>query len=119
MRLKNILIVVEDVERSKRFYRELFGLQVITDFGENVIMSEGLVLQERKSWEKLVNHGSTLGSFDSELFFVENNLDDFLEKLKSTDIEYEMMGEPSVNFLNKRTLRMYDPDHHIIEIGER
>lgn len=43
MRLKNILIVVEDIERSKVFYRELFRLSVITDFGENVILTEGLV----------------------------------------------------------------------------
>ena len=29
MRLRNVLIVVNDIERSARFYRELFGLQVI------------------------------------------------------------------------------------------
>ena len=41
MSLRNILIVVSDIERSKRFYHELFGLQVLRDFGENVILSEG------------------------------------------------------------------------------
>ena len=46
MSLRNILIVVSDIEQSKRFYHELFGLQVLRDFGENVILSEGLVLQE-------------------------------------------------------------------------
>ena len=54
MRLKNILIVVKDIEKSKAFYKDLFGLQVIADFGENVILSEGLVLQERKIWEKAI-----------------------------------------------------------------
>ena len=29
MRLKNVLLVVNDMERSIRFYKELFGLQVI------------------------------------------------------------------------------------------
>ena len=51
MKLKNFLIAVEDMERSKAFYRELFGLTVVRDFGENVILTEGLVLQERKTWE--------------------------------------------------------------------
>ena len=50
MRLKNILLVVENVERSIAFYKELFGLCVLKDFGGNVILTEGLVLQERKIW---------------------------------------------------------------------
>ena len=32
MRLKNILLVVEDIEKSIAFYKELFGLRVVTDF---------------------------------------------------------------------------------------
>ena len=27
MKLKNVLIVVKDIERSKKFYRDLFGLE--------------------------------------------------------------------------------------------
>ena len=45
MRLKNVLIVVNDMDRAIRFYKEIFGLQVILDQDGNVIMSEGLVLQ--------------------------------------------------------------------------
>lgn len=47
MKLKNILIVVDSIERSKQFYKEIFGLNVIADFDGNVILTEGLVLQER------------------------------------------------------------------------
>ena len=50
MRLKNVLLVVNDMERSIRFYKELFGLQVILDQDGNVIMTEGLVLQDAKIW---------------------------------------------------------------------
>lgn len=46
MKLKNIVIVVKDVERSKQFYKELFGLDVILDQEGNVILTEGLVLQK-------------------------------------------------------------------------
>ena len=46
MKLKNILLVVSDVNRSKEFYKKVFGLDVIRDFGENVMLTEGLVLQE-------------------------------------------------------------------------
>ena len=52
MRLKNFLLVVEDIERAKKFYKELFSLDVLRDFDNNVILTQGLVLQERKSWEQ-------------------------------------------------------------------
>ena len=46
MSLKNVLIVVDNIDESIDFYEELFGLRVITRLEGNVIMSEGLVLQD-------------------------------------------------------------------------
>ena len=37
MRLKNILIVVKDIEHSKQFYHDLFGLNTILDNDGNDI----------------------------------------------------------------------------------
>ena len=31
MKLKNVLIVVKDIEKSRQFYQELFGLEMILD----------------------------------------------------------------------------------------
>ena len=42
--LKNVLIVVDDIEKSIEFYKDLFELQVILKNEGNVILSEGLVL---------------------------------------------------------------------------
>ena len=44
MSLKNVLIIVDNIDESINFYEELFGLRVITRMEGNVIMSEGLVL---------------------------------------------------------------------------
>ena len=46
MKLKNVLIVVKDIEKSKQFYHDLFGLEMILDNDGNMILTEGLVLQE-------------------------------------------------------------------------
>ena len=54
MKLRNVLIVVKDIEKSIKFYHELFGLDLIFDNDGNVIMTEGLVLQDKKIWEKFV-----------------------------------------------------------------
>lgn len=69
MRLKNILLVVEDIEKSISFYKELFGLRVLNDFEGNVILTEGLVLQDRKIWEHLIEKEVTYGGNASELYF--------------------------------------------------
>ena len=50
--LKNVLIVVDDIEKSIEFYKDLFGLQVILKNEGNVILSEGLVLQDADVWGK-------------------------------------------------------------------
>lgn len=57
MKLKNILIVVDDIEESIRFYNELFGLNVISRQKGNVIMSEGLVLQDAGIWQESMSSG--------------------------------------------------------------
>ena len=51
MRLRNVLIVVKDIERSKQFYHDLFGLEPILDNDGNLILTEGLVLQDERIWK--------------------------------------------------------------------
>lgn len=48
--LKIVLIIVDNIDESIDFYEELFGLRVITRQEGNVIMSEGLVLQDVDVW---------------------------------------------------------------------
>ena len=54
MKLKNVLIVVKDIEKSKQFYHDLFGLNVVLDNDGNMILTEGLVLQEEKIWKSFL-----------------------------------------------------------------
>ena len=39
MRLKNVLIIVTDIDKSKRFYHDIFGLEVVLDNNETVIFT--------------------------------------------------------------------------------
>ena len=69
MRLKNILIVVKDMEKSKKFYHDLFGLDVILDNDGNVILTEGLVLQDEKIWKRFIEKEVVPKSNSCELYF--------------------------------------------------
>lgn len=118
MKLKNILIVVNDIEKSKAFYRDLFGLQVVTDFGGNVILTEGLVLQDRKIWEKFIGKEVIKGGNAAELYFEENDMDSFLKKLEESGYLVEYVNPLMEHDWGQRVIRIYDPDRHVIEIGE-
>lgn len=118
MKLKNILFVVHDIEKSKEFYRTLFGLEVVSDFGENVILTEGLVLQEKKLWEDFIEKAVTIGGNDAELYFEENNIDGFLNVLENSNFSIEYLNKCIEHDWGQRVIRIYDPDKHVIEIGE-
>lgn len=118
MRLKNILLVVDDIEKSIAFYKELFGLQVLKDFDGNVIMTEGVVFQDRKIWEDLIEQKVVYGGNASELYFVENDLEGFQKKLETSSFEIKYVHKLKTHAWGQRAIRIYDPDGHMIEIGE-
>ena len=118
MRLKNFLIVVKDIERSKAFYRDLFGLQVTADFGGNVMLTGGLVLQEQKIWESFIQRPVTFKNYDAELYFEENDMDGFLQRLHDYECPTEYVNELMEHSWGQRVIRICDPDGHMIEVGE-
>ena len=44
MKLKNPMLIVQDMEKSKAFYREVLGLRTVTDLGANAVLTGGLSL---------------------------------------------------------------------------
>lgn len=118
MKLKNIVIVVKDIESSKQFYKELFGLDVILDQEGNAILTEGLVLQESKVWEETLGQKVIWKNHASELYFEETDLELFLEKLQKYEREIQILSWPEAAEGARRAVRLYDPDGNMIEVGE-
>ena len=118
MKFKNIVIVVKDIESSKQFYKELFGLDVILDQEGNAILTEGLVLQESKVWEETLGQKVVWKNHASELYFEETDLELFLEKLQKYEREIQILSWPEAAEGARRAVRLYDPDGNMIEVGE-
>lgn len=120
MKFCSPLLVVTNMERSRAFYREVFGLRVISDFGANITFTGGLSLQTKESWENFIHKPAdeiTFGGNDAEMYFEEDNLDAFLVRLDGLEgIEY--VHPLQEHGWGQRAVRIYDPDAHIIEIGE-
>ena len=48
------LIAVSDMEKSKRFYHDVLGMNVAADYGANVALDGGLVLQTLDTWKSFI-----------------------------------------------------------------
>jgi len=84
VKLKNPLLAVRDMERSKTFYREVLGLHVVMDFGANVTLTGGLCLQTLDTWTDFLGKEAEeirFGANDSEVYFEEDDFDGFLAHL--------------------------------------
>lgn len=117
MKFSGFLIVVKDIERAKKYYHDLFGLEMLRDHGGNMILSGGLVLQEEKYWRAFLGKDIIPQNNACELYFEEENLDAFVEKLKTLYPETEFVNLPMTHSWGQRVVRFYDLDGNLIEVG--
>lgn len=112
------LIAVKDVEASKTFYGDLFNQTVVLDLGWNVTFSGGFAIQQNFSWLTNVPPESVMEkSHNMELYFEIDDFDAFMEKVQSYP-GITIVHPPKKYDWHQRVIRIYDPDFHIIEVGE-
>ncbi len=113
-----MLISVADINAARKFYEDLFGLEVFQDYGRNIAFTCGLALQQDFDWlVNLPKEKVLKKSNNAEIVFEEQDFDGFLNKLREyPDIEY--LGEVIEHSWGQRVIRFYDLDGHIIEVGE-
>ena len=116
MSLKNVLIIVDNIDESIDFYEELFGLRVITRLEGNVIMSEGLVLQDVDVWYDSTKIHTTPHSNMTELYFEDNDIEGLVDKLNSSDIFVRFQTKLTELDGGQKMVRFYDPSGNLIEV---
>jgi catechol 2,3-dioxygenase-like lactoylglutathione lyase family enzyme len=111
------LLVVADMQRARSFYETVLGLNVIVDFGANITFEGNFALHLQPHFQSLID-GKEIktGGNDFEIYFEYDNLDEIGERLSKYGVElvHSMREQP----WRQRVVRFYDPDHHIIEVGE-
>jgi len=118
MDYKSVVIAVRDMERSKKFYMELFGQKIVLDFGQNVVFDGGFSIQE--AFDRLTGIPKGEIRWDSnnmELYFEADDFDTAVQRIGNyPGITY--VHPQKTHDWGQRVLRIYDPDGHIIEVGE-
>ena len=103
MRLKNVLIVVKDIEKSRKFYHDLFGIDLVLDNAGNMILTEGLVLQDEKIWKSFLGRDILPQNNACELYFEEQDIEAFVEKLERLYPSIEYVNHLMTHVVNQFT----------------
>ena len=117
MRLRNFLIVVKDIEKSKQFYHDLFGLNLVLDNDGNMILTEGLVLQDEKIWKDFLGKDIIPENNSCELYFEEKDIEGFIEKLEKLYPSIKYVNKLMTHSWGQKVIRFYDLDGNLIEVG--
>ena len=117
MTLKNVLIVVKDIEKSRKFYHDLFGIDLVLDNDGNMIFTEGLVLQDEKIWKSFLGRDILPQNNACELYFEEQDIEVFVEKLERLYPSIEYVNRLMTHSWGQRVIRFYDLDGNLIEVG--
>lgn len=117
MKLKNILIAVKDIEKSRQFYKDLFGLELILDNDGNMILTEGLVLQDEKIWKEFLGKDIIPENNSCELYFEEQNIEVFVEKMERLYPSIQYVNKLMTHSWGQKVVRFYDLDGNLIEVG--
>ncbi|HLO58937.1 MAG TPA: VOC family protein [Bacteroidales bacterium] len=114
-------LFVNNIDVSKKFWCDVLGLKIDLDFGKNVILESGPTLWEIRESHIIPQRLSLENTRNQsycrfEVYFETEDIDAVFSALKQHNIKFlhELHEEP----WGQRTIRFFDPDNHLIEIGE-
>ncbi|WP_136439511.1 VOC family protein [Pacificoceanicola onchidii] len=120
MKFVNPLPFVRDIETSKRFYSGILGLSIREDHGNVVLFDNGFAIHEGTSLFKSVfaredSAPPPYGRANLVLYFEDTALDAAFERISP---HVEVIHGVRLEAWGQRIFRFFDPDRHIVEIGE-
>ncbi len=117
MKFHSIVIFVKDIEKSKIFYTKLLNQKIKYDFGINITFESGFSIWELAS-EHIISKKLDIKTHSNklELYFEDENIESTYRLLKKSDIKF--LHEVHIEPWGQRTIRFFDCDNHLIEVGE-
>jgi catechol 2,3-dioxygenase-like lactoylglutathione lyase family enzyme len=117
MYFHSTVVFVKDIEKSKEFYTKFLGFSIIHNFGKNIILNDGLTLWEIRPDHIISTKLQTRNDANRfELYFEHDEIEKVFNDLEKAGVTFlhKIHEEP----WGQRTFRFFDPDDHLIEIGE-
>lgn len=119
MKHVDTIVLVDDINKSKEFYVEIIGLEVLHDWGNMIVFKDRFSIHSANA---LLPENETKQFVDPGKQG-RNNLIIYFE-VEKLDEEYQRMMDKGVKLLHgivelpwQKIFRIFDPDNHILEIG--
>lgn len=116
----SVVLISSDLQKSKRFYQDLFGLEAELEIEGLITFKEGISLWLQSIASELMYKGADISPPQEkpgvEIYFETDDIDGFFEMInaKSVRLLHQVQSSP----WQQRTVRFFDPDGHLIEVGE-
>lgn len=124
MKLKfvNTILFVKDIKVSKQFYADLLEIKILHDWGEMIVFENHFAVFQGKNLLQNIYEGKSIenefpfGKDNLLAYFISDNLEESYNKLKANNVTiiHDIKKLPH----GEKAFRFYDPDGHIVEIGE-
>ncbi len=120
IKFHSTVIIADDFELMKSFYQDVLHQEIEFDFGNCIGFKNGLSLWKLKEEYTISQKlGCTFhpnGNKNLEICFDTDDFELVIENLKSHSLNY--LHEVNEELWGQQTIRFYDPENNLIEIGE-
>ena len=120
IRYLSVVLLCSDMNRSRTFYQDLFGLEIELSIEGLTSFKEGISLWQQQIASELMYLGAEPSAPQEfpgqEIYFETDDIEKFAEELsqRSVPLMHPIQKTP----WQQKTIRFYDPDRHLIEVGE-
>ncbi len=120
IKFSSSVLMVKDLDVMKKFYQDVLGQEVEVDFGGCIGFKCGIALWElNESMPIVAKLGRTFseaGNQNLEICFETENFDEVLKGIAKHNPRYLHREEEEP--WGQRTIRFYDPEGNLMEVGE-
>jgi catechol 2,3-dioxygenase-like lactoylglutathione lyase family enzyme len=116
----SVVLICSDMKASRAFYQNHFHLEVELDLGGLVSFKGGISLWSREIASGLLYWGADPSPPQQnpmqEIYFETDDIDGFIALITKEGIR--LMHPVQLTPWHQKTVRFFDPDGHLIEVGE-
>lgn len=119
IRFRNGIALVQDIAESKHFYVDILGLTIKREFDTYIQFEGDFAIHDAKLFYGYINkpyQGEKMGHDNVDFYFTTSDLEEALQKLKDGKVTF--IHEIHQCEWGEKVIRVYDPDGHIVEIGD-
>ena len=120
MRCEGYMLVTKDIDKAKRFYIDVLGAAVTLELEKHVVFAEGFSLLHESDWRVfagLETGGCCYEHHCGQLVFEVDDINAFLESIAALP-SLRLLHPAREHPWGRVAVRFYDPDGHVVEVGE-